>query len=123
MNKILSKGVLAFLLTILSIEAFALQIGQVASKKSQVGTIFVDDKANAGINNTLSGTTKIVVAVSALIGFLFAAKGLHMIYQASQPQPQSTYAKGIIVLLVGGALVSLPWVVFTSSNTVQSIKS
>ncbi|MBO6225155.1 MAG: hypothetical protein J6N72_06865 [Psychrobacter sp.] len=46
-----------------------------------------------------------------------------MIYEASQPQTQSTYAKGLIVLLVGGALVSLPWVVFTSSNTVQAIQT
>ena len=83
----------------------------------------MDDGSTAGINKALTGTTKIIVAVSVVIGFVFAAKGLHMIYEASQPQTQSTYAKGIIVLIVGGALVSLPWVVFTSSNTVQGIQT
>ncbi len=105
-----------------STQAFALKIGEVAAQKTQVGSLFVDDSSTQGINNALTGTTKAIIAVAALVGFIFAFKGLHMIYEASQPQSNSTYAKGIITLLVGGALVSLPWVVFTSSNTVQAIQ-
>lgn len=116
------KTVLILISLTLSAKAMALQIGEVAGRKAAAGSLFVDDASTAGVNNALTGTTKMIVAVSTLIGFLFAAKGLHMIYEASQPQPQSTYAKGIIVLLVGGALVSLPWVVFTSSNTIQGIQ-
>lgn len=123
MKNIIARSMLFFISLMLSIEAFALQIGEVAGRKGAAGTIFVDDGSTAGINKALTGTTKIIVAVSVVIGFVFAAKGLHMIYEASQPQTQSTYAKGIIVLIVGGALVSLPWVVFTSSNTVQGIQT
>lgn len=122
MKNITIKTALIFISLTLSIEAMALQIGEVAGRKAAAGAIFVDDASTAGVNNALTGTTKMIVAIATLVGFLFAAKGLHMIYEASQPQPQSTYAKGIIVLLVGGALVSLPWVVFTSSNTIQGIQ-
>lgn len=122
--KNISKKLVLFLTSIIATShAFALTIGEVSSKKSAVGTIFIDEQANSGINKTLTGTTKIIVAISVVVGFVFAAKGLHMLYEASQPQTQSTYAKGLVVLLVGGALVSLPWVVFTSSNTIQAVQT
>lgn len=119
----MTKPFLLLLTLLLSTQAFALKIGEVSGAKANAGTVFVDDQSTTGINHALTGTTKIIVAISVVVGFAFAAKGLHMIYEASQPQAQSTYAKGLIVLFVGGALVSLPWVVFTSSNTVQSIQT
>ena len=122
MKKLLSTPFLFVLALVASTQSYALQIGEVAAKKSAVGTLFVDDASTNGVNNALTGTTKAIIAVAALVGFVFAFKGLHMIYEASQPQAKSSYAKGLITLLVGGALVSLPWVVFTSSNTVQAVQ-
>ena len=122
--KNIGKKIALFLLSLVATShVFALSIGEVAAKKSTAGTLFLDDQANSGVTNAMTGTTKLIVAVCAVVGFVFSAKGLHMLYEASQPQPKSTYAKGIIVLLVGGALVSLPIIVFTSSNTIQSIQT
>lgn len=122
MKKIIAKPFLFLLVLLASSQAFALKISEVAAQKAAVGSVFTDDNTNEGINNALSGAAKVVIALAAVLGFVFAFKGLHMIYEASQPQAQTSYAKGIIVVLVGGALVSLPWVVFTSSNTVQAIQ-
>lgn len=72
-----------------------------------------------GLETSMSNLTKVVVAVSALVGFSIAAFGIYILYKASKPNSQSNAMNGFIALIAGSALAILPYIVFSGGNTIS----
>lgn len=73
-----------------------------------------------GLEDSMGNLTKVIVAVSALIGFGLAAFGIYILYKSSKPNSQSNPMNGFIALIAGSALAILPYIVFSGSNTITN---
>ena len=83
---------------------------------------FIDGQGGGveGLESSMSNLTKVIVAVSALIGFGLAAFGIYILYKASKPNSQSNAMNGFIALIAGSALAILPYIVFSGGNTLTN---
>ncbi|MBO6225157.1 MAG: hypothetical protein J6N72_06875 [Psychrobacter sp.] len=83
---------------------------------------FIDGKGGGveGLETSMGNLTKVIVAVSALIGFGLAAFGIYILYKSSKPNSQSNPMNGFIALIAGSALAILPYIVFSGGNTLTN---
>ncbi len=83
---------------------------------------FIDGQGGGveGLETSMSNLTKVIVAVSAFIGFGLAAFGIYILYKASKPNSQSNAMNGFIALIAGSALAILPYIVFSGGNTLTN---
>lgn len=83
---------------------------------------FIDGQGGGveGLEGSMSNLTKVIVAVSALVGFGLAAFGIYILYKASKPNSQSNAMNGFIALIAGSALAILPYIVFSGGNTLTN---
>lgn len=88
----------------------------------QVTGSFIDGDGGGveGLETSMGNLTKVVVAISALVGFGLAAFGLYILYKSSKPNSQSNPMNGFIALIVGSALAILPYIVFSGGNTLSN---
>ena len=76
------------------------------------------------IHKTIVGTTdsvmKIVMLVAGIAGFAFVAMAMFSFKAASDSAGQSNQnlQKGVVKLVLGGALLSLPFIISVSQNSV-----
>ena len=76
------------------------------------------------IHKTLSGSTqtvmKMIMLVAAIAGITFVAMGLFSFKAASDSagQQNNNLQKGVVKLVIGGALISLPFLLSVSQNSV-----
>ena len=86
----------------------------------------VDAPSAATIHGTFSGTTKtlmkMVMLVAAIAGISFVAMAMFSFKAASDSAGQSNQnlQKGIVKLVLGGALIALPFMMQVSQNSVLS---
>lgn len=83
---------------------------------------FIDGEGGGveGLETSMGNLTKVIVAVSALIGFGLAAFGIYILYKSSKPNSQSNPMNGFIALIAGSALAILPYIVFSGGNTITN---
>lgn len=89
---------------------------------SSVKGSFIDGEGGGveGLETSMGNLTKVIVAVSALIGFGLAAFGIYILYKSSKPNSQSNPMNGFIALIAGSALAILPYIVFSGGNTLTN---
>ncbi len=77
------------------------------------------------IQGTIGGTTKtamkMIMLVAAIAGISFVAMGLFSFKAASDSagQQNNNLQKGVVKLVIGGALISLPFLLRVSQNSVM----
>lgn len=92
--------------------------GTTLGGNSVTGT-FMDGEGGGveSLEGSMGNLTKVVIAVSALVGFGLAAFGIYILYKSSKPNSQSNPMNGFIALIAGSALAILPYIVFSGGNT------
>ena len=96
-----------------------------------LGTALAHAGTTQGIENlsiiqgTIGGTTKtamrMIMLVAAIAGISFVAMGLFSFKAASDSagQQNNNLQKGVVKLVIGGALISLPFLLRVSQNSVM----
>ena len=89
---------------------------------SAVKGSFIDGEGGGveGLETSMGNLTKVIVAVSALVGFGLAAFGIYILYKSSKPNSQSNPMNGFVALIAGSALAILPYIVFSGGNTLTN---
>lgn len=70
------------------------------------------------VSENLSAMRSLAVNVGFFIGLVLAIVGLWLFYKDSTQPGQGHAKKGFIALIIGVLLLSLPWVIETTSNSV-----
>lgn len=71
-----------------------------------------------GVNEQLEGVSDLIIAGSFLSGLILSAAGLMKLKQAADTQGQQVpYSHGIVRLVVGSGLVSVPAIIKMGVNT------